>query len=169
MVLFISRLLCTVKCFHTCFKHIQVYLKVSFTFSILHTDTVVLKSKWMFRPWECFNPLIKKYIWNERNQLHSYSFIRLLDAFLDTLAKHCFIPCWQLTYNWRQILVKVRAVTFRKANWQFTSVFTAMDATLCGVPLFVGVLINMMWYVVIKIGSYIHGVLILWGCPLGVI
>ena len=65
--------------------------------------------------------------------------------------------------------MKVRAVTFRKANWQFTSVFTAMDATLCGVPLFVGVLINMMWYVVIKIGSYIHGVLILWGCPLGVI
>ena len=41
-----------------------------------------------------------------------------------------------------------------------------MGAFSCGVPIFVWVLINADVVVVIKMGAYIHGVLILCGCLL---
>ena len=60
------------------------------------------------------------------------------------------------------MLVKLAAI-FEKPIQKFISVY--MLTFLCGVPIFVWVLINTV-VVIFKMGTYIHRVLIFYGCLL---
>ena len=63
--------------------------------------------------------------------------------------------------HWRNV-----AATFKKAKSANSLPFARNRCFFMWVPIFVWVLINTMWVVVIKMGAYIHGVHILCGCLL---
>ena len=62
------------------------------------------------------------------------------------------------------MLVKLAAM-FEKPIQKFISVYMLTVAFLCGVPIFVWVLMNTV-VVIFKMGTYIHRVLIFYGCLL---
>ena len=64
-------------------------------------------------------------------------------------------------------MAKIIAATFDKERIsKFTSICAVTGAFSCGVLIFIWVLINTYVVVVIKMGAYIHGVLIFYGCLL---